>query len=245
MLAGIRTGARALGIGVDAVGDRSMQAVRALLRNPTLAVAVATVLLFAVARIPTELFYGSFGVRPEDVGLNSVQVLLQGSAVILGLTLAISALAGLALVVAVAVITGAYSLVVGLTVGQRTKGRARRSIRRALRPGALLIPLISVALATVVLVEVALEDVETVGSGKRLEVIFVPWKATAVQASWDGARDRFRLPGCNLLYYLGEGNHRVVLYDAWRGHTYQVNSEDLQLRFPLNCQEYGARRIPH
>lgn len=234
-LRGFQAGAEAVGIGVDRVGDWSMQAMGSLLRSPTLAVAIATAILFVAARIPTELFYGSFGVRPEDVGLNSVQVLLQGSAVTLGLSVLIGALFGLLVVVTVAAGAGIYALVVGRAFSKKPKGYVQRTVRRALRPGALLVPIISIVLATALLILTAIDDAKTVGSGKPLEVLFVPWKAEAVKARWNLPSGHFRLPGCRWLYYLGEGDNRVVLYNAWRGKSYQIDSADVQLEFPLEC----------
>lgn len=234
-LKGFRAGGWAIGVSVDKLGDWSVAVMRTLLANPALGVAIVTAILFTVARIPTEIYYAYFGVRPEEVGLNSVQVLLQGSAVVLLATIIASALLALTLVLVVALIAGLYSLLVGL-FRKQAKRYVSRSVRRTLRLGALLIPMISVGLGTWSLIELASEDAHTVGRGKPLDGIFIPWKASSVAARWNMPRGHLRLPGCRWLYYLGEGDHRVVLYNALRGKTYQIDSADVQLEFPLQCR---------
>ena len=54
-----------------------------VVKNPALSIAAATTILFAIARISAEIFYVRFGLRPEEVGLNSVQVLLQETTTVL------------------------------------------------------------------------------------------------------------------------------------------------------------------
>ena len=80
---------------LDRLGDCSTAMTAWVFRNPALSIAAATAVLFAIARIPAEIFYSRFGLRPEDVGLNSVQVLLQGATTVLAISLAIAVLYGL------------------------------------------------------------------------------------------------------------------------------------------------------
>ena len=211
---------------LDRWGDRSMELATSLIRNPAPTIAAATVVLFAVVRIPTEIFYRQFGVRPEEVGLNSVQVLLQGAAVILVVSFAIGLLYGIFLVALLAW-RGA------------TKGRPRVSIREAVRTAArlapIVVPIISVGFATVTMSAAAINSANAVEAGFTPTAKFMPWKAVRVEAQLTHASRNLALPGCESLYYLGEGDGRVTLYDSAAGQTHRLDSGEVQLSLPAVC----------
>lgn len=233
----IRAIGRAFGTAIDRVGDAAMAVLGAALRNPTPTVAIATVMLFVLARVPTEIFYGNLGIRPEEVGLNSVQVVLQGSAVILFGSIVTSVLFGLALVAVVSAATGVSAFFMGLSGGQ-ARMRTRQAVRRAVRLSPILIPVTCLTLTMVVLIDWTIEDVERVGSGREADLPFTPWEAMPVDARWSGSDRPFGLPACDYLLYLGEGSNHVFFYNAWLGATYKINSDDVHLRFPITCPRH-------
>jgi hypothetical protein len=229
---GVKVALHFLGRAVDFGGDLSERVWRKLLDNPALAIAVTTVLLYAVARIPTEIFYSEFGVRPEDVGLNSVQVLLQGSAVSLGLFL-FGGVAYSMIIMALMVLLGVfYAFLLGR---KGAVGTAWGAIRRVLRLSPILVPSASIAVATIFLCISAERDASRVWFGEPLAPRFFPWSAEAVEARWSGTRTGPKLPGCHSLLYLGEGNDRVVLFNALDKQTLRVPTAEIRLRFPLYC----------
>lgn len=215
----------AMGLALEWLGEKSIAAVRLLAQHPTLVIALATGVFFALARFPTEIFYSEVGLRPEDVGLNSVQVLLQGSAVLLALSL----LLGLGVVVFFFLIFWIASYVWASGTGNATRVLIT-FIRLSVFPGLAL----TVAFSLWLLVQLANEQSEAVHNGQGVSAGLYPWRAEPVEATWTRGT-RHPLPGCTELFYLGEANDRVALYDAIRNSTYRISAEDLELEFPLNC----------
>ena len=202
--------------------------------------AIATVVLFAVARIPTEIFYKEFGVRPEEVGLDSVQVLLQGSTFALLFSFAIGLVYGV-LVPFIFIFYAEF-----MRSGKRRRGTGadapppqrrpyRVALRRTARLAPLVVPVLSVLTAGLFLTLLAKSHAEDVRKGLGISAVFVPWKAEPVDVAWNGQGDRIPLPGCESLFYLGEGDGRVVLFDSHGEETYRIDSSDVQLNFPALC----------
>jgi hypothetical protein len=223
---------RALGRALERGGERSMTALGAFSRNPTLLIALTTVVLFAVARLPTETFYSEFGVRPEDVGLNSVQVMLQGSTILLGFSILLC----LACVAAFFSLFWIASLVA--VSGTAPLGRVLKTmLRLSLAPVLLL----TVVLAPWLLINVASGQSDEVREGKGISPGLYPWRAEPVNVTWRGHAGK-SLPGCTQLFYLGEANNRVALYDAARNTTYRIHTEDIEIEFPLDCPSRSPER---
>jgi hypothetical protein len=214
-----------LGLGLEQSGERAMRLARGLVRNPSLTLAFMTVVLFALARFPTEVFYSELGVRPEDVGFNSVQVLLQGSAVLLVFSLGIA----LCVVAAFFVIFWIASSVLA-SENVPISRIARTAFRLSLFP----ILVLTIALALWLLVDVAERQGDDVRAGQGISPGLYPWRAEQVKVTWRRA-DARPLPGCRQLFFLGEANNRVVLYDASRATSYRISAEDIELEFPLDC----------
>lgn len=235
-----RAGAEAIGTGVDKTGAWSMRMGRLAVRNPARTTAVTTALFVVIARVPTEIFYSGFGLRPGDVGLDSVEVLLQGSALLLFLfALTAVAFAALALLIAMAFAVP-HAIMVGRLPRRGPKEGVRRSVVKAVlrvcRLAPIVVPLFTVLLVAYYFGTFTIEDLETVKSGSPLEELFVPWQAEPVELVWTGARRPAALPtSCRWLLYLGEDDGRVALYDVKHDDTYRVNSKDVELRFPILC----------
>ncbi|HEV2791263.1 MAG TPA: hypothetical protein VGV69_08205 [Solirubrobacterales bacterium] len=223
---------RTLGRALERAGEQSAAGARALVRNPTLSLALTTVVLFAVARLPTEIFYSELGVRPEDVGLNSVQVLLQGSAVLL----AISVLLALTLVAAFFLLFGFASFAWSSDTGSLT-----RLLKTTFRLGLFPALIFTVAFSLWLLIQIANEQSDAVHEGLGISPGLYPWRAEEVKATWRGPARR-PLPGCNQLFYLGETDGHALLFDAALNTTYRINSEDIELEFPLDCPERSPER---
>lgn len=207
-----------------------MAAVRFVSRNPAIGIAIATAVLFAIARIPTEIFYGKFAIRPEDVGLNSVQVLLQGTATVLVVSLIIAVIYGFG----VPLIMLAYFVLIE-TLTKAPQRRRKPGLRRILRLGPILIPVLTIISALVILIGRAEQDAAGIKDGAEIGFQFMPWRAKPVNLIWSQGSERKPLPGCRWLFYLGEGNGLVVLFDSRHGQTYRINSEAVQLDFPESC----------
>jgi hypothetical protein len=233
-----------------------MKNARLLLGSPALTVGGVTVVLFAVARVPTQIFYSQFGIRPEDVGLDSVQVLLQGTAMVLIASLLVGLFYGLLTMIFV---LGYADLLIPTLKSLRTKGlggRARpegqshwdffmtslrRSARRSLRAAPIIVPALSIATAFAILIGAAIEEAGAVKGGQPPGNRFMPWKVELVEVTWTDTTRRIPLPGCESLFYLGEGNERVALYDSDTDRTYRINSDEIQLDFPSDCTEHQGR----
>lgn len=132
--------------------DWSMAAARWLFAKPALLLGGATVVLFAVARIPTEIFYARFGVRPEEVGFNSVQVLLQGCTATLVFSLFVGLLYGFLVPVASVVYVEFASRTLRRIPTENNTPLPRRKaiwdrLRVAARISPLLVPVTSVLFA--------------------------------------------------------------------------------------------------
>jgi hypothetical protein len=224
---------------IDWFGDLSIQILRALFRNPTLGIVVATALLFAAARIPTEIFYSSFHVRPEEVGINSVQVLLQCSIIVLGITTGFGIVFALVFLLLAILLLVLHAIFLGLLPYKGPKEgvwkATGKGLLRALRFSSLIMPLVSLGLATFVAIKIAELQVDEVKAGQSLHPQFVPWKAEAVRVHWNPGDSHMTLPPCESLFYLGEGDARVIFYDRTHDETYRINSRDLELEFPEDC----------
>ncbi len=241
----IRGGAEAVGLGVDRLGDRAMKMARVVSRNPAPTLAISTAILYAIARIPIEFFYSAFGVQPENVGLDSVDIFLQASAIMLISFILISAAFALAGLLIAIVLMVPHSIVVGrlprrgpkLSVWQSTA----KTLRRILRLSPIAVPLITIPLALISFSLFAIEDAKQVKYGWALHEALVPWKADRVEVTWTGQTQDPHPPHCGPIIYLGEDDGRVVLYDSQREDTYLVNSGDVQLGFPVTCAERAVR----
>lgn len=236
----VRADAEAIGRGVDRAGEWSMRMGKVAIRNPGRTAVIATALLFAIVRIPTESFYAELGLRPEDVGLDSFEVLLQGSAILLFFfTLVSAALAALALLIAI-VLMVPHAILVG-RLPRRGPRRTiwqsiSRTVRRVCRLAPVVIPVVSIGLVTYYFFSFTKEDLEVVKSGKPLEEILAPWRAEPVELIWSGGGRLARMPtSCHWLLYLGEDDGRVVIYDAMHDDTYRINSKKVELEFPIFC----------
>jgi hypothetical protein len=195
-------------------GELAEQWIASVLGNPGLSIAVGTVVLFAIARIPTEIFYTQFGLRPEDVGLNSVQVLLQGTTTVLIIAFGMSV---------------AFALLAALVPIRRWRGRL------TLRISLALFPLLALLLAVLLLVPRALLDAASVKAGKGLHgPALVPWQAERVEVRWARGADE-SLPGCRWLFYLGEGGGKVALFDSKHDQTHRIDGGSVRLVFPEHC----------
>lgn len=242
----VRAGAEAVGKGVDKVGDWSMRAGGAAVRNPGRTVAASTAILFVIADVPTVIFYTAFGVRPVDAGLNSVEVLLQSSAVVLILfAVASVVIAGLMLLTAI-VLMAPHAILVGRLPrrgDKRSVGQSiARTFRRVGRLAPILIPVISVSFTVYYFGSYTYEAIDTIKSGQALEEAFVPWQVEPVVLLWKAKERPSPLPtSCRWLFYLGENDGRVVVYDAKHEDTYRINSKEVELVFPVFCShpEHG------
>jgi len=220
------------GLALERLGKRSIETLRSFARHPTLMVAIVTGLLFALARYPTEIFYSEVGLRPEDVGLNSVQVLLQGSAVLLALSL----LLGLAVVVFF--FLGFW---IASYVWASGTGHPARVLKTLVRLSVVPALVMTVGFSLWLLIQVAESQSDAVHDGRGISPGLYPWRAEPVRVTWTGPA-RHPLPSCDRLFYLGEANDRVALYDATRNTTYRIVAEDLELEFPLNCPSGSPER---
>jgi hypothetical protein len=232
--------ARKLGSLVDRAGDFSMATLGTVGRNPAAALAIATVLLFTTVRLPLQIFYARFGVRPEEVGFNSVQVLLQGSTV----TLVFLVLLTLLLVLTVPLLAIAVSLCHSL-LAERWPSRGprrttweltRRNLRRVGRLMPVVMPILSFLVAITYLTNLSIRASDYVQSGNWLRGDLAPWRAEPVKLTWTMDRHPLNLPhSCGSLLYLGEDDARVVLYDSKHGSTHRINARDVELKFPADC----------
>ncbi len=202
-----------------------------MFRNPAPSIAILTAFLFALVRIAIESFYGSLGVQPEDVGLDSVQETLQGSALILVLVIAITVAYGVGMVVVGSALLGAYAVVRSLLFGGRSDGHIWRGVRRGLRLGPALIPLVCIPFATIVLVNVSFEDLDGIRSGKAVDNPLAPWRAERVLVNWTTPDPPYGSLKCHTLLYLGEGDYRTVIFDARHQTVLEINSKDVDLTF--------------
>lgn len=227
---------RALCARTTSFGDWSVEAAKASIRNPALTIAVATVVLFTVARVPTEIFYWELGVRPEDVGLNSIQVLLQGSAVVLVLCI----VAGMIYAGLLVLVSTLYVAVIALASGSRSA--AGCVFKTGLRISLLPVLISATGFALWLMIGWANEQSASVKAGQAIDASFYPWRAEQVMATWRDTSASRPLPGCDQLFYLGEANNRVALYDAERNMTYRIHSEDIELGFPLECPSGSPER---
>jgi len=244
----------------ERAGDVSAAVASGLAKSPAAGIAIVTVLLYVVIRIPTEVFYSRFGVRPEEAGLNSVQVLLQGASTVLILSLGVGLAYGLLMPLLMLVYYRGLRRVAAKALeqaaddseGQKAEGRLAawgRSLaeaanrrpddphitRTTLRVGMILVPLITVAFSLLILLVEANEDADKVERGSQVEAEFGPWKAERVSVIWTEPEARIALPGCRHLFYLGEGDGRTILFDSLNARTYRVNGDAVQLGFPSQC----------
>jgi hypothetical protein len=241
---------------IDRLGDWSMAMARTALRNPAVTIPIGTLVLFAVARIPTEIFYSSFGVRPEDAGLNSVQVLLQGTATVLVLSLGVGLLYGIGFPL---VNAGYYGIMkriaqkwlgdfppphlrqhriwrVFIRVTQVNRRSDRSAFQRILRLGPLIIPTFAVSFAALILTSQAIQEANSIKRGVGPEASLMPWQADRTSVLWTRSPPLVHFPGCQWLFYLGESGSRVILFDAKVDRTYRIESGAVQLVFPAACR---------
>jgi hypothetical protein len=242
----------------DRIGDLSMSLARAALRNPAITITIGTIILFAVARVPAEIFYSSLGVKPEDAGLDSVQILLQGVTAALLISLGVAVLYG----VIFPFINAAYFMVIGRLArkpmnavrayrpGNRFErsaqqiamhlfGEERRDVRilsrKVLRRSPLVVTAWGLLFAILILTLSAISSAEAIKGGEAPGGGPVPWRARRVTVLWADGRPEVNLPDCHNLYYLGEGGGRVALFDSKTGTAYRVLDESVQLSFPDHC----------
>jgi hypothetical protein len=247
---------------LDRMGDWSIKATKDVIAHPAIAGGVTTVVLFVIARIPTQVFYAEFGVRPEDAGLDSVQVLLQGATAALLISFGVGLVYGLLMPIFifayVSVMSPAVSSLVetlkklwpgnkdgnerGTQVAEEAKpnGRAwieayRAAARRAVRLAPIFVPVTSIVFALVFLTFAASDDAAAVKEGWDIDPRLMPWKAVPVDISWTGAGPHPQLPGCSALFYLGEGGDRVLLFDSAGEEAVRIYSKDIELSFPEDC----------
>lgn len=216
-----------------------MRATRWLAQNPALALGASTALLFATVRLPTELFYSRFGVHPEEVGLNSVQVLLQGSSFVLVLSLFVGVVYG--------IITLAFILIylellptVFMPRGRQTgRGpfapRVKTAFRRSARLAPIVVPVFSLGFAAAILTTSAIQDANAVEDGRYVSAEFMPWRAESAEVTWTRRASPQSLPTCGL-YYLGEGDGQVIIFESRRDRTYRLSSKEVQVHWPDPCR---------
>ncbi len=222
------------------------------LQNPAITIALGTLVLFAIARVPSEIFYSKFGIRPEDVGLNSVQVLLQGTTTVLLLSLGVGLVYGLGLPLLNAAYYGLFGWLIGKAMGDSATTRwwhtragrltlrmasrnPRLTIKRILRLAPILVPTVALAFSALLLVTQAISDADAIKDGENPQSGLGPWRAERVSAWWTDPSGRLHLPTCHHLFYLGEANSRVVLFDSQSDRTYRLEGSTIQLAFPLRC----------
>jgi hypothetical protein len=241
----------------DRMGDLSMSLAKTALRNPAITIAIGTVVLFAIARIPAEIFYSRLGLRPEDAGLNSVQILLQGVTTALVVSLAVAVLYGVVFqlidAVYVRFIRRLGRRIVG-TIDRPPANRAERFSlqalqrllgkeaeedspvwRAVLRRSPLVVTSFGLLIASVILTASAIDDADAIKNGEAPPGGPSPWRARQVTVLWTDSAPQIRLPDCRALYYLGEGNGRVALFDSRTESAYRLSAESIQLSFPEHC----------
>jgi hypothetical protein len=235
---------------VERLGDWSMASARKAFANAGMTIAIGTVVLFAIARIPTQIYYAQLGVRPEDVGFNSVQVLLQGTTTVLLISVGAALIYGVGL----PLFSVLYWQSAKRFLPDSSPERLRRSrvgrlllrllpgirsnktgIRRILRLGPVVIPLLAVGVALLLLTSRALHDPDLIRDGVQPEPAMTPWRADRVEVRWAQETGSFDLPSCRWLFYLGEDDGRVVLFDAKLDNTYRIASDAVELEFPGTC----------
>jgi len=222
---------------LDRLGDWSVKVSRSLLANPALTIGGVTVTVFAVARVPTEIFYLHFGVRPEEAGFNSVQVLLQGSSMVLIASLVIGTLYGILMPFLILIRPTRWRV-------RTPKGKTRvpgweeygTAARRSLRAAPAIVPAVTLLTAIVLLSVGAFKDAAAIQDGRAPTTKLMPWRAVPVNVIWATGTQQASLPNCLSLFYLGEGGGRVTLYDSRDQRTYRLDSGDVQLDFPDSCR---------
>lgn len=240
---------------VDRLGDRSVAMTQTAIRNPAVTVALGTVVLFLIARIPAEMFYSRLGLDPEEVGLTSIEIFVQGIATILAISLAVAVVYGIALPIFQVVyfrlvlwpirkslpalrrrsrLPDQYWALFERLLTWSGGGRGRPAFQRILRLGPLVITVLTLVLASVILVVAAIRDSDAIRNGDDLRELS-PWQAKKVKVVWTTSSAPIRLPNCDWLYYLGEGGGRVALYNAKTESIYRLSGESVQLAFPAHC----------
>jgi hypothetical protein len=240
---------------IDRLGDRSMVMARTAAEKPAVTIAVGTVILFLIARLPAEIFYSRLGLQPEDAGLTSIEIFIQGIATVLAICLALAVLYGIVF----PIVNIAYShlalwpikkfspafkkrrqlprwyrsFVRKLLLWQNGRS-GRSSTLRILRMGPLVITVLTLVLASVLLTVASIQDSARIRSGEDLPGL-APWQAKKVTLTWTTDSVPIHLPGCRWLYYLGEDGGRVALYDARTGSAYRLAGDAVQLTFPDHC----------
>lgn len=230
-LRNLRRGAAAIGRGADRIGDAGIEATRWIARNPGPSIVIFTTSLFVIVRVSLEAFYGSLGVQPEDVGFNSVQGTLLVSGLFLGMVLILTVLLALAVVVSSSLALGAYAAARGLLLGKGPPGQVRRAMRRGLRLGPVLIPLLGIPFAAYVLYYGAVEDLHSISSGKAIDNPLSPWRADRILVRWTTPERPYKRLNCDRLLYLGENGTRTVIFNASQGAVIEIASKDIDLIF--------------
>jgi hypothetical protein len=81
----------------------------------------------------------------------------------------------------------------------------------------------------------AINEANAVKTGTAPRGELGPWRVQPVSVEWVGRERQEPLPPCNELFYLGEGNGRVALYDSQHQQTLRINGAEIQLSFPDDC----------
>jgi len=235
-----------------------MALAKAALRNPAIAIAIGTVVLFVIARVPAEIFYSRLGLRPEDAGLTSVQILLQGITTVLVVSLGVAILYGIIFqFFNIAYLRFVRRLARGMAgtnqdppsnFAERLRLRVRQSLlgkegedrsplwRVVLRRSPLIVTTFGLLIASLILTLSAFSGADAVKNGEAPPDGPTPWRARRVEVTWIDSPQRIALSGCQALYYLGEENGRVALFDSKTGSAYRLLAESVQLSFPKHCR---------
>ena len=228
------------------MSNRILNLSRNALAHPALLVLGLTALLFLATRIPALIFYGEFNASPDDAGLNSVQVLVQGSALILGISLGIALIYGLVFPIWLAIYAALTSPLLAALGRRRNKTpwakperwqhRAGRYVRGVLGVAPLVVPLLTLFFATFVLVEQAHVDADAIKHGREPHSgSLSPWTSERVTVIWTTKQGQIPLPDCKALFFLGESGGRVLLYDSNADVTHRIESSQVELTFPQDC----------
>lgn len=189
------------------------------------AITIAGLITYGYLRLTYDLFYGTFGLRPEDVGLGYADVLAQ---TVLGLIVFLTLWAVLGLIWTGLMLSMADDIRSGwrrIRSGSETRpNRHRTRASHLLDLMAVVLPVLMVLAAVVALPLIARSDAQAIVKGQRREATLGELRIASWGANWAAVTGAAPEEAC--LLYLGRDGTLGAFWDPTRRRTLLLDLGD-------------------